>query len=150
MTPTAAQVNLQQAPWPGELADLVRNVKYRPGWLFSLQHVDRGQGSEGLTLIVTTLGYDTYHPEQGESYRVRHCFPVPPAAFDYGSWQRWLLDQVLLIEQHEACEFFQVGEGRPYAPNHGPGRDPYPVRELGTVADAETSFRGDRDEGSQA
>jgi hypothetical protein len=38
---------------------------------------------------------------------------------------------------------------RPFAPNHSPGNDPYSVRELGTVADAETSFRGERKTGSQ-
>jgi hypothetical protein len=34
-------------------------------------------------------------------------------------------------------------------PHHGPGNDPYVVWEHGTLADAETSFRGVRDEGSQ-
>lgn len=76
--------------------------------------------------------------------------PVPPAAYDRRSWQRWLFDQVLLVEQHEACEFFQVDGRRPYAPNHGPGRNPYTIHELGTAADAETDFRGRRDTGTQA
>jgi hypothetical protein len=31
---------------------------------------------------------------------------------------------------------------RPYAPNHGPGRNPYVVHELGLNIDARTSFRG--------
>ena len=56
---------------------------------------------------------------------------------------------MLAIETHEACEFFQVDGVRPFVPNHGPGRNPYTVLELGSVADAETTFRGERREGTQ-
>lgn len=133
----------QVAPFPTVLAELVEQMSYRPNWEFSLEHVDRGQGSEGLTLKVLTVGYDTYHPERGETYRVWHYMLVPPAAYDRRSWQRWLLDQILLIERHEACEFFQVAGERPYAPHHGPGNDPYIVFDHGTDEDVRTSFRGE-------
>jgi hypothetical protein len=105
--------------------------------------MDRGQGSEGLTLDIVTLGYNSYHPERGEHYAVHHYMPVPPAAFDERSWRRWLFEQVLLVERHEACEFFQIDGARPYPPHHGPGNDPYIVFEVGTDEDARTSFRGD-------
>lgn len=134
----------QQAPDPEVLVDLVNRVRYRPGWLFELEDIDRGQGSEGLTLTITTKGYNAYHPDEGETYRVHHYMPVPPAAFNEVSWRRWLFEQCLLVERHEACEFFQLdpdGE-RPYAPHHGPGNDPYIVFEHGTLQDAATSFRG--------
>ena len=136
-------MNTQTAPFPDELAELVASVGYRPGWTFRLDHIDRGQGSEGLTLDITTLGYNSYHPERGENYRVHHYMPVPPAAFDGRSWQRWLFEQVLLVERHECAEFFTVGEVHPYAPSHGPGNDPYLIREVGTDLDVRTSFRGD-------
>jgi hypothetical protein len=143
--------NTQVAPFPHELADLVATMSYRPGWEFKLvPNLDRGQGSEGLTLIVTSIGYNTYSPQNGESYRVQHYMIPPPAAFDRKAWTRWLLEQLLLIEQHETCEFFQIDGNRPFAPNHGPGRDPYVILELGTLEDAETSFRGVRDQDSQA
>ena len=132
----------QVAPFPTELAELVRGMYYRPGWRFVLDDIDRGQGSEGLTLVVTTLGYNSYHPEQGETYRVNHYMPVPPAAFDRRSWRRWLLEQCMLVDRHEACEFFQIDGERPYAPSHGPGNDPYLIREVGTDEDVRTSFRG--------
>lgn len=132
----------QTAPFPQALADLVDDLEYRPGWVFSLEHIDRGQGSEGLTLKVLSQGYDSYHPERGETYRVWHYMPVPPAAYDERSWRRWLLDRLLLIERHEACEFFQIDGERPYAPHHGPGNDPYIVFDHGTDEDARTSFRG--------
>jgi hypothetical protein len=147
---TAKRVMRQSAPYPEALAYLVDRLSYRPGWTFRLADYDRGQGSEGLTLIITTLGYNSYHPKRGETYRVHHYMPVPPAAFDQRSWQRWLLDQLLLVERHECMEFFAVHDSpgsehavRPYAPSHGPGNDPYIVREVGTDLDQRTSFRGE-------
>jgi hypothetical protein len=133
----------QEAPEPTELFDLVSKCTYRPGWTVALEDLDRGQGSKGLTLAITTLGYDTYHPDRGETYRVVHYFPVLPAAFDRRSWQRWLLDRFLDVERHEACEFFTIDGEKPYAPHHGPGNDPYIIFDHGTDEDVRTSFRGD-------
>src|SRR5690242_6873644 len=99
---------IQEAPFPKVLADLVAGCEYRPGWDIRLTNRDRGQGSIGLTLEILTLGYDTYHPDRGQRYRVVHYMPVPPAAYDRRSWQRWLLEQILLVERHEACEFFKI------------------------------------------
>lgn len=146
---------LQSAPYPAELDRIVRRLRYRPGWRVVLEDIDRGQGSKGLTLCVYTRGFDTYHVDRGENYRVRHPFPVPPAAYNAQSWQRWVLDRLIEVETHEACEFFALvdedggGEARPFAPNHGPGWDPYAIRELNTVEAAETTFRGERREGTQ-
>jgi hypothetical protein len=142
MDPPVGQMT-QIAPWPAGLADLVRQVSYRPGWTVKLGHLDRGQGSEGLTLIITTSGYDSYHPEAGEGYRVNHFMPVPPAAYDARSWLRWLFEQFLLVERHEAMEFFTVAGGKPYAPSHGPGNDCYLVREVGTEDDQRMRYTGE-------
>lgn len=92
--------------------------------------------------MITTCGYNSYHPDRGETYRVNHYMPVPPAAYNRQSWQRWLLDQFLLVERHEACEFFTIDGERPYAPHHGPGNDPYIIFDHGTDTDRRTSFRG--------
>lgn len=138
----------QTAPFPDALAYLVDRLEYRPGWEFRLAHIDRGQGSEGLTLIITTCGYDSYHPERGENYRVNHYMIVPAAAYNPGSWQRWLFNQILEVERHEAMEFFTIHDSpgsehaaRPYAPNHGHGEDPYVVHDLTTGEARRTSFR---------
>ena len=131
----------QTAPYPEVLAELVEQLEYRHDWSFSLESIDRGQGSEGLTLsiVVTTVNsYPPHHP-----MRVRHLMPVPPAAYSRASWQRWLFDQIVLVERHEAMEFFTINGHKPFAPNHGPGEDPYSVRELTTDEDRRTSFRGD-------
>jgi hypothetical protein len=138
----------QVASYPHTLAKLVDRLHYKEGWLFWLQDLDRGQGSEGLTLIINLTVPDSYHPEQ--TMRVDHYMIVPPAAYDERSWCRWLLDQILLVEQHEACEFMRIDGHRPYAPNHGPGRNCYSIMEQGTKEDAQTTFRGERFELGEA
>lgn len=141
-------MNMQSAPYPEKLAELVNKLQYKPGWTFDLLHIDRDKAPDGtvlgagLTLDIVTKGYDSYHPERGQNYSVHHYRPVPPATYDMRSWRRWLLDQIRLVEDHEACEFFVIDGERPYAPSHGPGNDPYIIREIGTEEDQRTSFRG--------
>jgi hypothetical protein len=132
----------QEAPYPHELTYLVGKLSYRPGWTFDLLNLDRGQGSTGLTLIITTRGADSYHPERGDGYRVHHYMLVPPASYDRRSWVNWLFEQLLLVERHECAEFFVIGGERPRAPAHGPGNDPYLMLDYGTDLDRRTSFTG--------
>lgn len=144
----------QEAPDPQPLRELISRFRPKPGVRVYLtdDDYDRGQGSRGLTLIVNITGPDSYHPEQDIS--VNHLFPVPPAAYDFRSWRRWLFDRLGDVDTHERCEWFRYvgGDGeppywRPYAPSHGPGNDPYLVREVGTDLDRRTSFRGDVNDG---
>jgi hypothetical protein len=137
------EASSQVALYPDILAELVTRLRYRPGWTTKLQNIDRGQGSMGLTLIITTKGYDSYHVDQGENYRVNHYMPVPPAAYNEKSWRRWLLEQFLLVERHEACEFFKIDGKRPYAPLHGPGNDPYIIFEKSTDEEVRTMYTGE-------
>lgn len=146
----------QHAPYPKELHDLLDHLRYKEGWVFSLIQLDRGQGSVGLTLLIETETQDSYHPERIK--HVHHLMIVPAAAYDRQSWQRWLFEQILLVERHETCEFFRLeyhgdfikGDlttsdiyvERPYAPNHGPGNDPYIIFEYSTDERKRTSFRG--------
>lgn len=132
----------QIAPYPEALFRLVADLRYKEGWAFTLEDLDRGQGSRGLTLIVHLTTVDSYHPD--EPFSVVHYMIVPAASYDERSWRRWLFEQILLVERHEAAEFFLIGEDRPYAPSHGPGNDPYIVREVGTIEDQRTTFRGER------
>lgn len=138
----------QVAPDPEPLAELVAALRYRDGYRFSLTRddYDRGQGSKGLTLIINITGKNSYPPHGIVS--VDHLFPVPPAAYDRRSWQRWLFDRIGDVDLHERCEWFTLTtpggslSHKPYAPSHGPGSDPYLVREVGTEEDVRTSFRG--------
>lgn len=133
----------QVAPWPQTLDDLVAETTYRPGWHLALEELERDPGSSGLTLCIYTKGFDTYNVDQGETYRVLHQFPVPPATYNEESWKRWILDCLLKVETHECCEFLQIKGTRPFAPHHGPGWDPYIILHHGSDVDARTDFRGD-------
>lgn len=150
------RANTQTAPYPHELAELVGQLHYRRHmnwyvWLEDdLQRDKPGRHtgeSRGLTLIVQRCGPDSYHPENMIS--VSHYFPVPPTTYNRRSWMRWLFDRLGDVDTHERMEDFVIGGQRPFAPNHGPGNDPYAVRELGSIEDAETSFRGEHKAGSQ-
>lgn len=132
----------QVAPFPEVLESLVSMLSYRDGWSFRLvTDLDRGQGSRGLTLVINVTGPNSYPPHNVMS--VNHYMVVPAAAFDGRSWRRWLFDQIGLVERHERMEWFEIDGQKMYAPSHGPGNDPYLVRELGTDTDRRTSFRGE-------
>jgi hypothetical protein len=150
----------QYAPFPHELADLVAELEYRPGWKFTLEDIERDRPGEhsgaagGLTLVGITGtsswssedgpsyegAMDAYHPDQPRP--VYFYFPVPAATFDYQSWRRWLFARLEDVERHEAMEYFQIAGERPLSPNHGPGRDPYIVWDGATDEQRRTSFRG--------
>lgn len=129
--------NQQEAPFPKDLEYLVEHVTYRDGWSFALHNMNRGQECIGLTLDVVALVRDSL---SRDTIRVRHLFPVPAAAYNRSSWQRWLLDRVLDIEQHEACEFFRINGERVYAPHHSEGEDPYTIWMIGDLATARKRF----------
>jgi hypothetical protein len=141
--------NKNIAPYPTILEKVVSQISYRPNWRFYLEDMDRGQGSEGLTFRIISCGYDSYHIDRGETYLVNHYFIVPAAAYDERAWMRWILNCLIEVEQHECCEFLKIGNKRPFAPNHGPGRNPYSIIEMGTVEDAETRFTGEHKKGTQ-
>ena len=133
----------QTAPFPQKLKRLVERCAYRPGWTVRLygNGYERDTGCEGLTLSITTDTVNSYHPEQ--QIRVQHLFIVPAATYDERSWRRWLFERFHDVELHECMEFFTIDGDKPYAPSHGPGNDPYLVREVGTDIDRRTSFRGE-------
>lgn len=136
----------QVALFPQELEDLVHSLSYKPGWEFSLENMDRGQGSEGLTFIVTTLTHESLYDGNRRAFRewpvirVNHFFIVPAAAYNRNSWMRWLLDRIIEVETHEACEFFKIDGERVYAPHHSEGEDPYIIWQIGDLETARKRF----------
>lgn len=142
-----AETNTQTAPFPHELAELVEACIYRAGWLVYLADEVRdpasthGAETRGLTLSIVTNTVNSYPPHQ--PMRVRHLFAVPAATYNRDSWLRWLFERFCDVEKHEAMEFFTIDGDKPYAPNHGPGWDPYLVTQLTTDLDRRTSFRGE-------
>jgi hypothetical protein len=125
---------------------LVAQLEYKPGWTVTLEDLERGQGSRGLTLCILIRCADTYEPDKIRP--VMHCMPVPPAAFNEHSWRRWLFDQILKVEQHEAAEWFKIAGSRPYAPLHSPGNNPYTIVELATDEERRSDFRGQLQQGA--
>ena len=131
----------QEAPRPDALYEVVQQLHLQPGYTAELlDDYDRGQGSKGLTLCISVMCEDAYNTQVLRT--VLHLFIVPAAAYDYRSWRRWVFQRYLDVLTHEAMEWFLVGTDRPYAPNHGPGRDPYVVHEVGTDQDRRTSNQG--------
>jgi len=129
-------------PYPTELAELVQNTTYLKNWEVALHNgYERDKGSYGLTLIITTATVNSY--DQERHIRVNHLFPVPPATYNRQNWQRWLFEQFVKVELHEAMEFFTVAGEKPYAPNHGPGNDPYTIHEISTADERATRFTGE-------
>jgi hypothetical protein len=140
----------QVAPYPGVLASLVDRLSYRKhmGWRVwledDLQRDKPGRHageSRGMTLIVQRCGPDTY--DHDHLMAVNHYFPVPPATYDERSWRRWLFDRLGDVDTHERMEDFVIDGERPYAPSHGPGNNPYMIREAGTDIDRRTRFTGE-------
>ncbi len=123
--------NTQRGPDADLLADVVARVTYKPGWTIRLQDIERDRehlaGGAGLTLIVDLAKQDSTDP--ANTVGLTHFFAVPPAEYDRETWERWVLDCLLLMEQHEACEFFKVDGWAPYFPPHGDrcGRSPYTI-----------------------
>jgi hypothetical protein len=150
------RVMRQVAPYPDDLADVVARLRYRQhlGWRVWLDDDlqrdppdTHGGESRGMTLVVQRYGPDSYHHDR--MMRVNHYFPVPPATFDRDTWTRWVFDTLGLVDDHERMEDFALAtpdgeaETRPFAPNHGPGRNPYVVHEYAADTDRRTSFRGE-------
>lgn len=146
----------QYAPFPEALDELVKQTVYKPGWQFKLREIQRddpdthGMAAGGLTLDIISCTYNSYRdygPVRGRAaaapdYFVHHYKIVPAATFNKAAWQRWILDCCIEIETHEACEFLRFGEDRPFAPTHGPGDNPYTIKELASDEQRRTSFKG--------
>ena len=124
-------MNTQRGPEAAldELQAVVDSVAYKPGWEIWLAYRTRPTehyaGSEGMTLHIRTQVPDSTRP--GESTYIEHWMAPPPTSWTRRSWERWVLDQLILVETHEAMEFYSVGGHKCYFPSHGPGHDPYAI-----------------------
>lgn len=129
--PTVGDVERQVDP----LRWLVRHLQYKPGWTLELtEYANEGgpwhrwlrvyvQTPDSLTGAPTTIIHQIAVPD------LRELPPGPPGTPER-FWRRWLLNRLIGIETHEACEFFTVDGVKPFFPPHEPGVDPYVVREL--------------------
>jgi len=105
-----------------QLQGVLDRVTYREGWRFGLE--DHG--------LFWALGIqvDEVDSTDGRSRAAPwHHRPIPREDRTVEEWERWVLDQVILAEQHEACEFFRVDGVQVYLPDHR--GDPYEIERKG-------------------
>ena len=118
------------------LASVVAQVAYKDGWRVWLAYMKRPTehyaGSEGLTLCISATVPDSTRP--GEATHVEHWMAVPPTSWERPTWERWVLDQLILVETHEAMEFYSVGGHKCYFPSHGSFRMCTPIRFIAAPA----------------
>jgi hypothetical protein len=117
--------NRQVGPDAVILAEVVAQTTYKPGWTFELREIDRGQGCQGLTLIVQAQVPDSCN--EGQTIGFAHLFPVLPAAYNRKAWIGWVLECVRMVEKHETLEWFRVNGEQVCFPSHAPGDNPYAV-----------------------
>ncbi len=130
------RVMRHEAPWPVDLEDLVERARCWTGWSFVLADGEWDEGLVvGLRLLITVRGNDAYHPERPRG--TTFLFPVPATSFNRWSWEDWIWDRCMDVHKHETGEalafvyqrptadgtMVEVAE-HPFAPFHGPGRDP--------------------------
>ena len=99
------------------LAEFVASLTYKPGWQFKLA----GPGSRYLCVFALTV--DSQRP--GRDRLTQHQFEFPDPLPDYRELARWVLDRLLLVEQHEACEFLRLDGFAPFYPHHQDDGSPY-------------------------
>ncbi len=104
-----------------DLAGFVASLAYKPGWRFKLA----GPGSRSLCVFALTA--DSRNPTRDRL--TQHQFEFPDPLPDQQGLCRWVRDRLLLIEQHEACEFLAVGGRRPFYPHHQDEGSPYELVE---------------------
>lgn len=132
----------------GSLQDTVNRLRYKPGWSFSLRngytssstateylgpHTASAGAASILTgpvfLDVTIVTWDSGSPDS--RIKVTHSFMFPePVSSSRELIERWLLDRIIDVEHHEACEFFRIGDSKPYFPDHGPDASLYTIRRV--------------------
>lgn len=110
---------------PHPLMLLLPRVYYK-GWGFEVCHTDPSIGLRGMAfLIVRARVQDAVTGNL--NFEVMHEFVVPAVFMDDVGWGRWLIERIVLVEQHEACEFFWVDGQRPFFPEHGEKANPYRI-----------------------
>jgi hypothetical protein len=125
-------------PTHDTLYALIKKTSCKPNWRLYLIHED------ALELVISVLGPNSR--DLGRTIEVSHHFLVPLADYNEKSWRRWVFEKCRDVENHELSEWFLVDGYRPYAPLHGPGDNPYFIRELSTPEEVATKQDGSKEE----
>lgn len=112
------QLNIQKMT--EDLRWLLGRISYKPDWSFNIKNY-AGDSS------VFEISIKTIDSNGGAPLLINHHFPIPLKGFGY-DLERWVLDCILMVEQHEACEFFKLDGIQIYLPEHGPDGHPYKIK----------------------
>lgn len=97
-------------------------LAYKPGWVFKVG------GPEGRFLCIFATTTDSQ--DQSQARCTQHMFEIPADGFTSDrEAARWVLERLLLAEQHETCEFFTVDGVAPFFPHHQDEGSPYELVE---------------------
>jgi hypothetical protein len=100
-----------------QIADEVRRMSYKDGWAMSVFYPDEFQG---LYFAVDIDMPNSYKPDETVPLHIES--PLP-AMTDADALKTWVLCRLIVIETHEALEWFKV-DGKMYRDPHDP--IPYP------------------------
>lgn len=89
------------------LRNILRQFTYKPGWTFNIRDD---------MLAIRLLAPDTDNVENIIS--VNNEVVIPRFVDERFPWDRWLLDQIMNVERHEAQEFFKINGVKVFDP-HG-------------------------------
>lgn len=126
---------------PPGLRDLIKNIEYKPGWMFYMSPFVEDGEERAYAFYVISDTEDSLRP--GKRIRIRHEFLIPPASYNRNSWAVWLKDRIGDVEMHERNEFLQFGGVREFAPHHSNGENPYITWHVSDYATANKSSGDD-------
>lgn len=88
------------------LKQLLQKFTYKPGWTFDVER-------EGLVIRFTAIDADDHTKLAPVSFGVT----IPAFVRTDFPWDRWLLDQIMVVEDHEAREFFKINGVKVFDPH---------------------------------
>lgn len=116
---------LQETINTSALGALLESVRYKDHWSFEI--LAYGGCSAALTVNVNTT--DPTAPRGCTiGVLITHQFLIPAYPMNQRDLEDFIFECIVHVENHEAGEFFYVGDQRPYEPEHGEGADPYAMR----------------------
>lgn len=124
--------------------NLLGQMKYKTGWSFGLYAYQGSHRALQITIETvdsqkedryksaipayhTVWDFDDRYLLKTRSFTVIHRLAIPTYPMDQTEVEGWVFDQILLVERHEACEFFKIDGKAPYFPEHGANSDPYKI-----------------------
>ncbi len=108
---------------------VIEQLTYKDGWIFSIFSHNSNTVSifELRISLDVTASISLVSSKKTIQMLVNHPFSVPNYPMDDREAERWLLDCILLVEQHEACKHFRIGGDPLYYQNHGEDGSSYRI-----------------------